>query len=54
MICQCGHMPYHHDVVTYPVHRSPCTVCVMCGQTKRDCCLTPKRCPCIDFQGQVA
>jgi hypothetical protein len=48
--CKCGHMPWAHSTVTYPTHRQPCTVCVMCGQTKRDCCLTPKRCACTDFQ----
>jgi hypothetical protein len=46
----CKHMPYQHHDVTYPKRRSPCDVCLMCGQTSKDCCLTPKRCPCTDFK----
>lgn len=54
VICTCGHQPWHHETVTYPTRREPCAVCLNCGRPKpgpgRECCLTPKRCPCTDFQ----
>jgi len=49
----CSHQPYQHGWVTYPRHRQPCNVCVICGSTSRDCCLTPKRCQCNNYQADV-
>lgn len=49
MKCNCGHMPYHHMSV-----RGPCDICLRCGRGKpgpgRECCLTPKRCPCNGYE----
>lgn len=52
MKCVCGHQPWLHGQVTYPAHRRPCDVCINCGQTKRNCCLTPKPCVCADFRAE--
>lgn len=58
MICECSHMSWHHSTVTYPKRAEPCEKCLSCGGENpgpgRDCCLSPRLCPCGNFTRATA
>jgi hypothetical protein len=51
--CSCGHQVWHHTRDSWR-HTEPCSRCLNCGREKpgpgRECCLTPRVCPCRDFR----